>query len=226
MRELVEYFESHGMNYYFITMGRHPCYFDQAKHEHYAKKADVLVDGLPFLPNSRHVHILYEEMMIRPEFVTQRIIDKIPELEYLDFGINGMEKPQKTPEEIRKKAAAKAAKAKFRSKHPKEKKAKRKSAAKIKIPIDHQLKLHMNSKNAVAEQLEGRLLTEHEPTQDSATRPASRALNGQRDESIIGFASLETCKFYRRVPCYNPEVARALGFPVDPEWPQEAPWLD
>ncbi len=92
--ELVDYFEAHGRDYYFITMARHPCFFNQARHEHYYTKAVLLADGLAAIPPARHVHLLYEEAMADPALVTQRILDKIPALEYLDYGINGMAQEQ------------------------------------------------------------------------------------------------------------------------------------
>ena len=88
--ELVQYFESHGMNYFFITMGRHPCYFNHAHHANYYTKAKMLQLNYPFVPPERRIHILYEEAMLAPQLVTQRIVDRIPELKYLDFGINGL----------------------------------------------------------------------------------------------------------------------------------------
>ena len=90
MAELVDFFESHDMNYFFITMGRHPCLFDVAKHQHYKLKADLLRENMVSVPKERHIHLLYEEAMLDPKRASQLIIDRIPELEQLDYGLNGM----------------------------------------------------------------------------------------------------------------------------------------
>eukprot|EP00750_Incisomonas_marina_P013080 INCI17219.4.p2 GENE.INCI17219.4~~INCI17219.4.p2 ORF type:complete len:356 (+),score=67.28 INCI17219.4:109-1176(+) len=88
--ELVDFFERNNMNYYFVTMSRHPCYFDIRKHVNYYSKAHGYLDGIPHIPPERRVHLSYEEAMLNPNAITQRIIDRIPALEYLDYGINGM----------------------------------------------------------------------------------------------------------------------------------------
>jgi hypothetical protein len=53
------YFEGHGLNYYFITMGRHPCFFHHTAHNHnYSAASHKAVTHYGIIPAHRRVHIL------------------------------------------------------------------------------------------------------------------------------------------------------------------------
>jgi len=85
IEELVHYFEQKRWNYYFITMGRHPCYYHRYKHPDYFKVAHILLKNMHFIPPERHVHILYEQAILNPRQTAQKLVDAIPEVCFGEF---------------------------------------------------------------------------------------------------------------------------------------------
>ena len=91
-RQLVDFFESHGHNYAFVVMGRHPClsitHIKQNKvivldHDTRSRRIN---DTLALVPDDRILYITYEELLTRPDVVSRRLLAWRPTLKRLDFG--------------------------------------------------------------------------------------------------------------------------------------------
>lgn len=192
--ELVDYFERNHKNYYFVTMSRHPCYFDIGKHPNYYEKAVGYLDGIPHIPPERHVHLVYEEAMLNPEAITQHIIDRIPALEYLDYGVNGM-----TTEVATNKNNQRSQERSFKSKN--------------RQLLDKALPrggLAQGFSDVVdAEWMQQRAL------KTKASKTSTSQHVQARLESWWDFSQSKKCSFTRKSVCYDETVAKGFDYPLD-----------
>ena len=90
--ELLDFFRENDYNYYFVTMGRHPCMFHRGGHEDrdsggYDKYAAHAAGNISLIPGDHRVHVLYEEAMLNPLAVAQQIVNRIPEVRAMYYGI-------------------------------------------------------------------------------------------------------------------------------------------
>ena len=88
-KQLVEYFESHGLDYRFIVMMRHPCRKDwKHPHRETERYSKYLRDVVEYVPAERRFMINYDDLVTRPGTVLRSLLDWLPLLSSLSINSN------------------------------------------------------------------------------------------------------------------------------------------
>mmetsp|Transcript_25313 Transcript_25313/g.55298 ORF Transcript_25313/g.55298 Transcript_25313/m.55298 type:complete len:405 (-) Transcript_25313:30-1244(-) len=94
-KQLVEYFESQGLDYRFVVMMRHPCRKDWKHPDHETERySNYLWDVVDYVPAERRFMINYDDLVTRPGAVVRSLLDWLPLLSSLSINSNELKPKQ------------------------------------------------------------------------------------------------------------------------------------
>eukprot|EP00041_Stephanoeca_diplocostata_P022028 m.521997 g.521997 ORF g.521997 m.521997 type:complete len:354 (-) comp21966_c0_seq7:1073-2134(-) len=100
VKQLVDFYESNGLDYKMIVMWRSPCRHDWLEDSYHSTNftlQQILTNILKVVPKKHRILINYDDLLLRPANIMKKVLLQYPILESLHIRANGQVQTRSTP---------------------------------------------------------------------------------------------------------------------------------